>query len=93
MKMKILKKTENYTVLLRNDGRYAVTDSSKNAINGAEKVRILLDEELIVAKLPEDKAAGGSDDQSDSDVGEIAEVDSPEVAGEDSASDESTAEA
>ena len=92
MKMKIVKKTENYTVLRRNDGRYAVRDFSKTAINGAEKVRILLEEELIVAKLPDENRVAGSDDQSDSDVGESSETDSAEVADTDSASDENTSE-
>ena len=53
--MRVVKKTETYIILSRNDGRYAVIDASKNPINGAEKVRILVDEELITAFIPEDR--------------------------------------
>ena len=92
MKMKIVKKTDNYTVLRRNNGRYAVIGSSKNAINGSEKVRILLEEELIVAKLPEENAAAGLDEKSDSDVSEASIADSVEDTTKNSGSDENVSD-
>ena len=49
--MKLVKKTAEYTILKRNDGRYAVKDSNKNAVNGEEKARILAEEGLITAAV------------------------------------------
>ena len=57
MAMKLVKKTQEYTILQRSDNRYAVKDASKNPVNGDEKVRILLEEGLIkaaVAAAPEE---------------------------------------
>lgn len=45
--MKVLKKTSEYTIFERRDGRYAVVDGNKNPVNGDEKVKILLAEELV----------------------------------------------
>jgi hypothetical protein len=59
MAMKLVKKTAEFTILKRNDGRYAVQDSNKNAVNGEEKARILTEEGLIttaVAAAPEEEA-------------------------------------
>lgn len=47
MAMKLVKKTDNYSIFKRNDDRYAVQDANRNAINGEEKTRILVEEELI----------------------------------------------
>ena len=55
MKMKVVKKTETYTIFHRNDNRYAVKDLAKNYINGTEKIRILIEEGLVNAVLPEEK--------------------------------------
>ncbi|MCR8924198.1 hypothetical protein NO559_15550 [Dasania sp. GY-MA-18] len=45
--MKTVKKTSEYTIKQRNDERYAVIGADKKAINGEEKVKILLAEGLI----------------------------------------------
>lgn len=45
--MKTVKKTSEYTIKQRNDERYAVIGSDKKAVNGEEKVKILLAEGLI----------------------------------------------
>ena len=52
MAMKLVKKTAEYTIYQRGDDRYAVKDANKNAVNGDEKVKILLAEELIKVTLP-----------------------------------------
>ena len=49
MAMKLVKKTAEYSIYLRGDERYAVKDANKKAVNGDEKVRILLEEELVKA--------------------------------------------
>ena len=50
--MKLVKKTTQYSIFRRGDDRYAVKDARKQPVNGAEKARILLEEELIKATLP-----------------------------------------
>ena len=59
MAMKLVKKTDDYSIYQRGDKRYAVEDASKSAVNGEEKVRILVEEGLIsvaVAAAPEEVA-------------------------------------
>ena len=50
--MKTVKKTSEYTVFQRRDGRYAVVGADKKPVNGEEKVKILLAEELIKVTAP-----------------------------------------
>ena len=52
MAMKLVKKTAQYSIYKRGDERYAVKDASKKAVNGEEKARILLAEDLIKVTLP-----------------------------------------
>jgi len=53
--MKVVKKTDEYTIMQRRDNRHAVVDSKGKAINGDDKAKILSAEGLI--KIPEPKAA------------------------------------
>ena len=50
--MKVEKKTAEYTVLKRSDGRFAVKNSKNAFINGEEKVAILIAEGLLTAPAP-----------------------------------------
>jgi hypothetical protein len=50
--MKIVKKTSEYTISQRRDGRYAVVDGKKAPINGEEKVKILVAEDLVKVTAP-----------------------------------------
>lgn len=52
MAMKLVKKTAEYSVYQRGDNRYAVQGADKKSINGDEKARILVAEELIKVTLP-----------------------------------------
>ena len=70
MAMKLIKKTAEYKIFMRGDDRYAVQDASGKAVNGEEKVRILVEEDLIKVTLPspkeevaesEDTADGGDE--------------------------------
>jgi hypothetical protein len=45
--MKTVKKTAEYTVLQRGDGRYAVRGKDRKWVNGEAKVDILVKEELL----------------------------------------------
>lgn len=64
--MKTVKKTSEYTIKQRNDERYAVIGADKNAINGEDKVKILLAEGLIkqsvAAPAPAEEAAAEEGD-------------------------------
>ena len=50
--MKVVKKTSEYTISQRRDGRYAVVGSDRKPVNGDDKVKILLAEELIKVTAP-----------------------------------------
>ena len=54
MAMKLIKKTDEYKVFKRGDERFAVQDKFGKALNGEEKVKILLAEELINVTLPKE---------------------------------------
>ena len=98
MAMKLVKKTDEYSIYLRGDKRYAVEDARKKPVNGEEKVRILLAEELVkvaaVAKAEEPAA----EEAAAEDVAEVevaaqettAEVEA--AAPEEAAAEESSAE-
>lgn len=53
--MELVKKTNEYSVFKKKNGRYGVKNKSKKWVNGDEKVKILLAEGLI--KAPEPKKA------------------------------------
>ncbi len=50
--MKLVKKTEQYSIYQRGDERYAVKDANKKPVNGEEKARILVAEDLVKVVLP-----------------------------------------
>jgi len=79
--MKLVKKTAEYSIFKRSDERYAVKDADKNPVNGEEKVKILLAEDLIKAAAPAEPVAE-----------EAAEEESTEAAAEEAAAAEEPAE-
>ena len=50
--MKVKLKTDEYTIFERRDGRFAIQDALGKPVNGAEKIEILLQHELIDVVLP-----------------------------------------
>ena len=81
MAMKLIKKTADYKIFMRGDDRYAVQDASGKPVNGEEKVRILVEEELIKVTVPNPKeeapeaaeaVADDAADSADEDAGEAA---------------------
>lgn len=54
--MKTAKKTAEYTIFSRKDGRYAVKNAAKQWVNGEEKVAILQKEKLLSAPKAKPKA-------------------------------------
>ena len=89
MAMKLIKKTADYKIFMRGDDRYAVQDATGKPVNGEEKVRILVEEELIKVTVPSPKeespeaAEAGTDEATDS-----AEENAEEAAAEDAAEPE-----
>ena len=74
MAMKLIKKSADYKIFVRGDDRYAVQDSNGRSVNGEEKVRILVEEELIKVAVPSaPKAAEEDDAQTEAVVEEAAE--------------------
>ncbi len=58
--MKIVKKSDDYTVYQKRSGRYAVIGADDKPVNSEDKVKILLAESLIkvtAAKAPEPEEA------------------------------------
>ena len=55
MAMKLIKKMAEYKIFMRGDNRYAVQDANGKPVNGEEKVRILVEEDLIKVTLPSPK--------------------------------------
>jgi hypothetical protein len=49
--MKLVKKTADYSIYQRRDNRYAVQDGDKKAVNGDDKVRILVEEGLVTVPV------------------------------------------
>ena len=50
--MSVVKKTAEYKIIKRRDGRYAVKDAKGKPVNGDEKVTILQNEGLLVKPEP-----------------------------------------
>ncbi len=82
--MKVVLRNDEYTIYQRRDGRYAVEGADKKAINGDEKVAILVANDLIKAALP---AAPEPEP-----VEEVAEEAAAEAAVEETPAEEAPAE-
>ena len=66
MAMKLIKKMAEYKIFMRGDDRYAVQDANGKPVNGEEKVRVLVEQDLIKVTLPSPKEeAPESDDAAD----------------------------
>jgi hypothetical protein len=64
--MKLVKKTEQYSIYKRGDERYAVMNARKQFVNGDSKTQILLDEGLVKKMIPAKPAVEPSADAADS---------------------------
>ena len=50
--MKVIAKTDEYTIYQKRNERYGVKDADRNWVNGDAKVAILLEHKLIEAPVP-----------------------------------------
>ena len=92
MAMKLIKRTAEYKIFMRGDERFAVQDSNGKPVNGEEKVRILVEEELIKVTVPAPKeeapkAAVAASDEAAEATANGAEVAPAEDAAEPDAED------
>ena len=99
MAMKLIKKSADYKIFVRGDDRYAVQDSNGRSVNGEEKVRILVEEELIKVAVPSapvavaDEVEAVAEEAAEEPAAEAAEqVESEESAPEAPAVEETPAE-
>ncbi len=96
MAMKLVKKTDEYSIYLRGDKRYAVEDARKQPVNGEEKVRILVAEELVKVAVPPKKEEPVAEEAAveEAPAEEAAEVEASaeEVVAEEAAPEEAPAE-
>ncbi len=73
--MKVIARTDEYTVYQKRSGRHAIKGADKRWINGEDKVRILLEHKLIEApkpKAPEPEEAADAGDEAADAAGEEA---------------------
>ena len=92
MAMKLIRKTADYKIFMRGDERYAVQDAKGKPVNGEQKVRVLVEEELIkiTSHAPSSEKASEADaKESIKETDETAQIDEIE---ETSDSDEKTSE-
>ena len=81
--MKVLKKTDDYTVYQKRSGRYAVIGADNNPINGDEKVKILVAEgivkQAVAAPEPEVVEEAVAEEVAAEEVVEEAAAEEPET--------------
>jgi hypothetical protein len=55
--MEVVKKTDQFTIFKKKSGRFAVKSNKNKWINGNDKVKILVSENLLKVALPAEKPA------------------------------------
>ena len=63
--MKVVKKTDEYRVLQKRSGRYAIRTVMGEWVNGSEKIKILIEAGLIKAALPREPEEDPSSEESE----------------------------
>jgi hypothetical protein len=84
--MKLVKKTDEYSIFQRRDNRYAVKNADKQPVNGEEKAKILLAEGLITLAAPapaEAPAEEAAEESADAPAAEAADDSAEEAASDD----------
>lgn len=95
MKMKVVASTDEYTIYQRKDNRYAVQAADKSPINGADKIKILLEHSLIDVPVPAEPAAEEEvvEEAAAAEAGEAQEADEAPAEEAEAAAEETTEEA
>ena len=89
--MKVVVKRDEYTIYERRDGRYAVEGIDKKAINGDDKVAILVANELIKALVPAASKEAPEEILEEEVTAEAAEETAEKPAAQDPAGEEAAA--
>lgn len=76
--MEIVKKTEEYQIIKKRNGRYGVRRTDRKWVAGDEKLQILIAEGLL--KAPEPKPAPVEEAEADADSGADTSADTAEDA-------------
>jgi hypothetical protein len=92
MAMTLIKKTDEYRIYQRGDERYAVQDGTGKPINGEEKVKILLAEELIKVTLPAEPQSEAEPEAAADETDEASEPEAAEEAPSEEPAEESADE-
>jgi len=97
MAMNLIKKTSEYKIFKRGDERFAVQDATGKPVNGEEKVKILLAEELIKVTLPgasvEEEPAAEEPAEEVAEAAEATDAEEESDSGDESDSEEETTDA
>ncbi|MCP5163770.1 MAG: hypothetical protein H6990_01765 [Pseudomonadales bacterium] len=91
MAMKLVKRTDQYSIYVRGDKRYAVEDAGKQPVNGEDKVRILVAEGLLKVAAPA-KVEEPAEEEAAAAEGDEAEGGESEAAADEPAAQEPAAE-
>ncbi|MGD8831312.1 MAG: hypothetical protein PVF57_11980 [Pseudomonadales bacterium] len=91
--MKVVVKTDEYTIYQKRNERYAVKDASRAWVNGEAKVAILLEHKLIEApapKAPEPEPAPAAEEKGAAEEATGEEAAPEETTGSEAAGEEAT---
>ena len=90
MAMKLIKKMADYKIFMRGDERYAVQDANGKPINGEEKVKILVAEDLIKVTVPSPKEEAPAEAEDAGADDEVEAAEAEEAPADEAASDDVT---
>lgn len=90
MAMKLIKKMADYKIFMRGDERYAVQDASGKPINGEEKVKILVAEDLIKVTVPSPKEEAPAEAEDAGADDEVEAAEAEEAPADEAAKDDVT---
>jgi hypothetical protein len=90
--VKVIARTDEYTIYQKRNERYAVRDAQRAWVNGDAKVAILLEHKLVTAPAPKPAEPEPAAEEEVAAAAETAE-DAPESADAPEASDEAAGDA
>ena len=79
LNMKVVKKNDQYRVLRKRSGRYAIRNGEGDWINGPDKIKILLEAGLIKATLPKEPTEASGSEESEEPSGQESETTEEQV--------------
>jgi hypothetical protein len=86
--VKVIAKTDEYTIYQKRNERYGVKDANRNWVNGDAKVAVLLEHKLIEAPVPKAPPEPEAAEEAAEEAVEAEAAAEEEAAPEEEASDE-----